>query len=709
MSVTLLAVARDLLRHLPLLEVLHAHVAHPGAGGPPGAALPVILVLADHHAVADEGRFADRGRAGREPPVGPVSQLLLVLAPHLGAVGRRLSPPVAAGRAGEGRRRLHRIAQLAALLADDRLVARGTAHRAAGGGEQRAHEDRSHGVMVARSRHAIEWRRVSERVRAALLVWAVAASCARPAPPTSPQPPVRRAVQPVDWPVPVRVLVRTAAGEIVVHGTLPPARGHTTALPGGDRWFVEPIDLGLDDRALAALVDEVNRHRVPGLSLRGARSLGDRAAGRLAGLRGLVLLDLTGTKVSGAGIARLDALRSLRGLYLAGTRIADGDLAGIAARHPDLEVIDLEGCAVGDPGVAALAVLPLRQLSFASTGITDKGAAALRVHAARLTSIDLGETNVGDAGLAWLADASNLVQLGLWRTQVSNRLLPLLEDARRLTSLDLSETAVDDAGMKILADTGVLGRLTSLDLSTTRVSDRGAMHLPRADLLESLDLGGTRVEDLRPLGGLHHLRFLSLRKLAVDEDDVRHLAGLTALRHLDLGETRVSSDVVPHLDPMTELAELYLDTTSIEDDAVVALAAHHPHLRLLHLDDNGLGDRSARALATLTELTELTVGETELGEQEITALAAAIPHVEVLDVSSLGLTDAIAPTLARLPRLHTLDLSRNDITDRGLEALRPLRLQVLGLQHTRVTRSRTAILAAFPNLRDLVTDPPASK
>jgi hypothetical protein len=69
------------------------------------------------------------------------------------------------------------------------------------------------------------------------------------------------------------------------------------------------------------------------------------------------------------------------------------------------------------------------------------------------------------------------------------------------------------------------------------------------------------------------------------------------------------------------------------------------------------------------------------------------------------MSDTIAPSIAHLVHLHTLDLSKNEVSDAGLSALQPLvRLRVLGLQATRVTRSRAEILAAFPSLEDVVTD-----
>lgn len=541
-----------------------------------------------------------------------------------------------------------------------------------------------------------------------LLVFAVGAACTRTtSSPTPRRPAAARPPPAPEWPVPVRVLVRTDSGEVVEHGTLPPAPGHVTALPDDDRWFVEPIDLDLDDREIEGLIREVKGHRVPGLSLRGARRIGDHAVLRIGLFLNLRVLDLTGTRATGAGLLALKSMTDLRALYLGGTKVTDDDLASLAAQHPALEAIDLEGCAIGDAGVRALAALPLRQIGLASTGITDTGADALRAHVSRLVSLDLGETNTGDGGLAWLASATALIDLGLWRTQVTNRLMPLLEYTTRLRVLDLSETAVDDAGITTLHKNGVIYRLTSLDISSTKVTDRSGSLLRSAMQLESLDIGGTRLGNrgVAAVTGMTRLRFLSLRRLTFEEFHLVGLRNLKAMRHLDLGETGVTSDVAPYLDSMAELSELYLDVTSIEDDAVVTIAARHPDLRVLHLDDNALGAPAARALASLTSLTELTLGETELPEEQVAIILAALPRLEILDLSSLRMTDTIAPSIAHLVHLHTLDLSKNEISDAGLSALQPLvRLRVLGLQSTRVTRTRAEIVAAFPGLQDLVTD-----
>src|SRR6185436_3999629 len=130
----------------------------------------------------------------------------------------------------------------------------------------------------------------------------------------------------------------------------------------------------LDRPKLARIVAAMRSEHIPGLSLRGqpvAPWLGE-----LRDLPDLRALLLDGTEVDGAALAAMDV--TLARLYLARTAVDDAAIDAVVARHPSLEVLDLEETGVGDPAAKAIAKLgELHAVNLAGTRLTDAGGAAL--------------------------------------------------------------------------------------------------------------------------------------------------------------------------------------------------------------------------------------------------------------------------------------------------------------------------------------------
>jgi hypothetical protein len=125
---------------------------------------------------------------------------------------------------------------------------------------------------------------------------------------------------------------------------------------------------------------------------------------------------------------------------------------------------------------------------------------------------------------------------------------PLLAKLPPVTSLDLSGTRVDN-----LEPLRGLTALRSLNLRFAKV--RNLKPLKGLSALQSLDLSRTPVDNLEPLRGLTALRSLSLSETKVA--NLEPLKGLSALQSLDLSHTPVDN-----LEPLTDLTALKLLTLS---------------------------------------------------------------------------------------------------------------------------------------------------
>jgi len=130
----------------------------------------------------------------------------------------------------------------------------------------------------------------------------------------------------------------------------------------------------------------------------GRTKVTDGGLAHLGPARRLEWLDLAFTTVTDAGVAPLlTSARNLRQLNLEGTQISDAALARLRD-CAQLEELDLSGTAITDAGLRHLAALKrLRLLWLTGTRITDAGLDALRDLKA-LETLDVGGTRVTQSG-----------------------------------------------------------------------------------------------------------------------------------------------------------------------------------------------------------------------------------------------------------------------------------------------------------------------
>jgi uncharacterized membrane protein/YHS domain-containing protein len=104
---------------------------------------------------------------------------------------------------------------------------------------------------------------------------------------------------------------------------------------------------------------------------------------------------------------------------IAGTNFGDSELAKLAPLGPNVRWLDLAGTAVTDAGLAKLSALPnLTRLHLERTAITDAALPGL-AGLPNLEYLNLYATAVTDAGLEPLQKMPKLKQLYLWQTKVT--------------------------------------------------------------------------------------------------------------------------------------------------------------------------------------------------------------------------------------------------------------------------------------------------
>jgi len=533
----------------------------------------------------------------------------------------------------------------------------------------------------------------------------------------------------------MRVMAWTPGGLVQV-GVLPdapPAQTPTTP------WYVEPTQ-PLTDATFHQIVDAVRTEHVPGLSLR-TQPVTPEWLARLRDLPELTALVLADTDVDTTALKAMKL--PLRRLYLARTRVDDAAMTWIAAEHA-LEVIDIEDCAVGDPGIAALATIAtLRAINASGTRITDPGGAQLG-NLAQLEVVDLGHTLVGvktvealapralhqlfldkthagravaklagmapvieridlsslvgyrptDADVSWLANAPNLVEIGLSRSRVTDKLVAAIAQLPRLEEVRLAGTPITNKSIDKLA---ARDELEEIDLAETAVTDANAAALFKLPNLRILRLDKTSVSDAGLASPSVTLVELYLSSTKVTDAGLAILDGTPKLEALGLGHTAASDATIARIAKLSALRTLVLSGTRA-DQAVLVELGKLKELERLYLDESRADASLVMALHG-RPLRVLHIAATNVTDEAASSLGS-LSQLEELTIGDTRLTPQVAANLTAWPRLRTLSLLGLEITDAQLPAIaKARRLERLDLSATDVTDPTP--LAALPNLREL--------
>jgi Leucine-rich repeat (LRR) protein len=234
----------------------------------------------------------------------------------------------------------------------------------------------------------------------------------------------------------------------------------------------------------------------------------------LSGLGPVKILTLSGAERLHdlSGLDRLDALQELR---LTTTVFATPKQWEHVGRREGLSKLILSGSNVTDDA--------LRQVGRLSN----------------LLDLQLDDTPVTDRGIAHLDGLSNLLSLQLNRLDpqggpwISDNAMPTIRGLTSLVQLQLFRTDVTDAGVQHLAS---LKRLKHLNLSGTKVTNEGLQHLTALDSLQTLDLAYCEIDDdcLETLTKFQSLRQVNCHQTGVTRPAVNKLR----LRHSHLGIRR---------------------------------------------------------------------------------------------------------------------------------------------------------------------------
>jgi internalin A len=323
----------------------------------------------------------------------------------------------------------------------------------------------------------------------------------------------------------------------------------------------------------------------------------------------------------------------------------------------------------------------LREIDLSETAVTDNGLAVLpslpRVH-----TLNLGETTISDDGLAHIGRMKSLRSLTLTNCRrLTSRGFAYLQPLTELKTLIVDDTTFADRDLAMLSS---FSGLEVLSLERTAITDAGLPHLHGARGIKSLYLNRTAVSDsgLANLAPLMNLRILSLNETQVHGSGLADLSSLKDLRDLQLRSTLLDDSVAPYLHLLPALRELDLSSTAITSTTLQQIGQLRELTGLWLIDVGALTDTSVTALQPLTKLRELYIGGTRVGDEGLRLLA-------------------------RMPSLRTLWVVTNPITDAGLAAVASAGtgLVELNVHGTQVSDAAMAKVNAQERLRVIKRQP----
>jgi internalin A len=344
--------------------------------------------------------------------------------------------------------------------------------------------------------------------------------------------------------------------------------------------------------------------------------------------RPVSIVSLSGTKTKDVGLRLLAPFAGLKELNVSYTKVTDAGVREIAARHGQLEAIDLTGTRITDVALKELRKVPhLRKLSLWTTDIADSGLSELR-ELTNLESLALGQSPLTDAAIKEIAGLKKLRVLTVFNMQgITNAALPHLKELTQLEDLNLARTTITDTGLK---DLQWLQQLRSLDLSLTEVTDAGMVHLKGLKQLQTLRLN--RIKRVGPglkhLQGLAHLRMLELGVNDVTDAKLHCLGELKQLETLDLSNSLMTDVGLATLREFRQLQSLNLWYASVTDAGLKELSGLRA-LRVLELGNTQVTDAGLHWLNELREMQKLSLVDTKVTDKGIAELKKVLPGCEI--------------------------------------------------------------------------------
>lgn len=410
--------------------------------------------------------------------------------------------------------------------------------------------------------------------------------------------------------------------------------------------------------------------------------------------RTVTRLSLAGSDFGDEDVPYLAGLVSLVKLDLSGTRVTDAGMKALGELDIPLQTLILADTPITDAGLFRLAFLDwLEELDLSGTRVSDEGLVQLPRFRGRLRSLTLGATAT-DAGLRFVPALSTLQSLSVPVDRLTTKGFRVIGRSRSLRSLELTGAGLTRETMGILAAIPQLERLDVSgfeELDDSYLGDVGTM-----ESLRELDLAGTSVTNggLKSVASIPNLEWLSLSSTAVTDRGMKLLGDMvwseegedfalktaTNIEHIELASTAITDRGLEHLRALP-ITSLDISRSAVTSGCRETLDGWR--LRTLVMEGKmALNDLSFVSSQPLLE--RLDVSHRRGLNTQIRSLDAH-PSLVELDLSHTDVQDSAMMPLTRCTSLRRLNLSGTAVTAGTLEVFAKLgHLERVGVHGTNI-------------------------
>jgi Leucine-rich repeat (LRR) protein len=443
----------------------------------------------------------------------------------------------------------------------------------------------------------------------------------------------------------------------------------------------------------------------------------------------LELVDLTRTRVTDAGLAKLVGLNALKTIRIAGFEDARVDVTDAAGatflKIPSLQTLNLNSCRITDAIVPQIARLPaLKDLYLYSNPITDAEIPTLK--ALKLSRLGLGSTKVTDASAEAFNEMTTLSTLILNSTAFSDKGLS------RLTSLKLDGLYIvrcpitQDALKKWMSanpDTEVYVEYGVTISGSSDPQPATTASVPPISAPFNFDDGipeaflKSKVPVVRTIGWMISRKMEAIIQFrngtSLSSKSVRKFTEVPtvpfAITHVTLSSSSVvGKDDWGFLKSLPDLDGIVGNKREFNDEALSMLIGHSK-LRSVHFSGCGVSDDGIEYLSSLPNLRSITFYGSD-GNSTLPGISDnAVPSIARLrGVTSVTLSKTLITNegfrrmVSSLPQLNSLTLLGGQINDDGITSIRGLRqLSTLSLNGPGYSDRSIAVAATLPQLSGL--------
>lgn len=322
--------------------------------------------------------------------------------------------------------------------------------------------------------------------------------------------------------------------------------------------FTAPPNARLEDLELLLRANSLATIEVAGTDIT------DAMLAKIGSLSHLRTIDLSHTGIGDAGLRALKSASNLDFIDLSHTKVTAPGLQTFLAKNEHVHTLNLSGLGLTDGDIAKLPLASVSHLKLRHNPLTAAALPFLR-HASML---DLSYTQIASADLTQLATAYLTLD---YTPTTDEQIKALFESSRKPDGLSLRGTQVSDACLPFFAEASSLafgdGRITQAGIAASGIASISQpTSVPPTGHVNLLALNDKQFDGSLFATRKWSVSHLDLRNSSISDGDIDQLANVVGLSLLNLRNCNISDAALPFLSSLS-LSAVDLTGTKVTGEA----------------------------------------------------------------------------------------------------------------------------------------------